>query len=376
MAGAGPSRVRIERGIHLYRQPRSPNWTADVHVEGVHVRRSTGTSDLAAAKRAARELAASIRDGVSKSDTVSLYDVLTSYLEFKDRGHSEVSGIKALRRLYPDRPVSQVTAASVYKALASYKNPATVNRLINTLKAALNLALANEEIDKFPRIRRKPVPPPTIRRVEPAAIHKLRAELPQHLLAPYDFAVATGLRRSNVCKLTWGQVHLQDKMVTIPGFAFKQRRNHAIPLGSVALQILQAQPRTPGTDRVFTFRGKPFNDPWKAWDRARERANLKGIKWHDLRHTWASELAMAGAPTSAIKTLGGWASDSSVAIYTHLSQQHLVGLADLATSRLTAAPTPPPNSSDARSTCDEPSAPPSTSPSAVPTTTRRGSSRG
>ncbi len=59
------------------------------------------------------------------------------------------------------------------------------------------------------------------------------------------------------------------------------------------------------------------------------RAELpKDLRWHDLRHTWASWHVMAGTPLEVLMRLGGWASLDMVLRYAHLAPSYLAGYAD------------------------------------------------
>ena len=76
--------------------------------------------------------------------------------------------------------------------------------------------------------------------------------------------------------------------------------------------------------RVFTFRGKPINQPnTPAWRNAPVRANIQNFRWHDLRHTWASWLTQQGTPMNVLQELGGWESIEMVQRYAHLSTPQL-----------------------------------------------------
>lgn len=51
--------------------------------------------------------------------------------------------------------------------------------------------------------------------------------------------------------------------------------------------------------------------------KAVERAGLAPFRFHDLRHSFASRLAMQGANDRTIMTLGGWKSPAMLARYAH-----------------------------------------------------------
>lgn len=57
--------------------------------------------------------------------------------------------------------------------------------------------------------------------------------------------------------------------------------------------------------------------------RAQERAGIPPLRWHDLRHTWASWHVMAGTSLRALMELGAWWPYQSVLRYAHLSAEHL-----------------------------------------------------
>jgi hypothetical protein len=59
------------------------------------------------------------------------------------------------------------------------------------------------------------------------------------------------------------------------------------------------------------------------WYKALKRAGLEGLRWHDLRHAWATWHAQAGTPMLAIQAMGGWATSSMVQRYAHLAGQNL-----------------------------------------------------
>jgi len=70
-------------------------------------------------------------------------------------------------------------------------------------------------------------------------------------------------------------------------------------------------------------------DSWiynHAWQKACRRAGLDGLRFHDLRHTWASWHVQAGTPLP--QQLGGWASYQMVLRYAHLGRDHIAAYAD------------------------------------------------
>ncbi len=59
------------------------------------------------------------------------------------------------------------------------------------------------------------------------------------------------------------------------------------------------------------------------WRKAISAPGLKGFRWHNLRHTWASWLAMNGATLAELQELDGRKTGEMVRRYAHFSTQNL-----------------------------------------------------
>jgi hypothetical protein len=64
-----------------------------------------------------------------------------------------------------------------------------------------------------------------------------------------------------------------------------------------------------------------------AWRKACTRAGVSWLRFHDLRHTWASWHVQAGTPLPVLQELGGWASLAMVQRYAHLGRSHVAAWA-------------------------------------------------
>jgi integrase len=150
----------------------------------------------------------------------------------------------------------------------------------------------------------------------------LLSHLPPHLSALAEFSVETGLRMRNVTHLTWTQVDLRRRSLVVPASRAKSGETIVVPLSSRALAILRAQPRK--IEQVFAFRGKRMDDAnGAAFKAAAAAAGVPWLRWHDLRHTWASWHVQGGTPLHVVQELGGWRSYEMVRRYGHLSTAHL-----------------------------------------------------
>jgi integrase len=76
-------------------------------------------------------------------------------------------------------------------------------------------------------------------------------------------------------------------------------------------------------DRVFcNHEGTPYRSFRSAFERAVRKAEIKGFTFHDLRHTFASRLVMAGVDLPTVKELLGHRDISMTMRYTYLSSDH------------------------------------------------------
>ena len=93
---------------------------------------------------------------------------------------------------------------------------------------------------------------------------------------------------------------------------------------------LHYDPKTAKPDpAIGKSEGKPYQDIKRAFNSACKKAGIKGLVFHDLRHTFASQLVMAGADLTTVKDLLGHKTLSMTLRYAHLAPSHKVKAVDL-----------------------------------------------
>lgn len=201
---------------------------------------------------------------------------------------------------------------------------ATTNRYLALIRSILIRARDEWEwIDRAPKIRLYKEANDRERSLTHDEAKRLLKELPEHQFEIVLFALATGLRQSNVVKLEWSQVNLDLKHAWVKGNDSKNRKPVAIPLNDIAIAVLQRQEGKHRT-RVFTYEDEPFESAnTRAWRLALKRAGIENFRWHDLRHTWATWLRQAGIPTHELQRLGGWKTAAMVERYAHVAPENL-----------------------------------------------------
>jgi integrase len=240
-----------------------------------------------------------------------------------------------LRYLHPflaDKKLDQIDKKWIehikHEKIATGVTVATVNRMLTVLRAILNAAYSWEWLDKPPLIKLLPDNTQRIRWLTPEQASALLNELPEHLKPIVTFALATGLRETNITGLLWSQVDMLKKRAWIHADQAKGKKAIAVPLNADAQAVIKAQIGKHLT-HIFTYNGRPIHRAnCKAWRKALKRAGIDDFRFHDLRHTWASWHVQNGTPLQVLKELGGWSDIKMVLRYAHLSSDYLQQYAD------------------------------------------------
>ncbi len=138
------------------------------------------------------------------------------------------------------------------------------------------------------------------------------------------FAVNTGFRDQEVCKLRWEwEIKLITESVSIiPGKFVKNTEDRLVVLNKIAREVIERQ-RGKHSEVVFTYRGKPVTRMLNhGWMTAREKIGLD-VRVHDLKHTFGRRLRSAGVSFEDRQDLLG---HKSTRITTHYSAVELDNL--------------------------------------------------
>ncbi|CAN1517172.1 XerC Integrase [Rhabdaerophilaceae bacterium] len=132
----------------------------------------------------------------------------------------------------------------------------------------------------------------------------------------------TGARRGEVLNARWEQFDLDARVWTKPAAATKQKRLHRVPISGATVQLLRSIRSTVPADCPWLFpgdvAGKPVQEIKRFWADIRARADLPGVRIHDLRHTFASLLVSGGMTLPMIGKLLGHTQVQTTQRYAHL----------------------------------------------------------
>lgn len=104
----------------------------------------------------------------------------------------------------------------------------------------------------------------------------------QHLYWFILISLHTGLRKSNVLRLRWSMIDLNERKIELPGEFMKNRRQLVLPIHPELESKLRHYRSFRASDIVL---GKRFNDVFESFRGIKKRAGLSNLVVHDLRHT-------------------------------------------------------------------------------------------
>ena len=211
------------------------------------------------------------------------------------------------------------------------RSSATANRYMVALSTAFTMAVNEWEwLQDHPlqRIAKLPESRGRVRFLDDgertSLLEACRGINSPHLHFLVVLALSTGARHGELISLRWRNVDLKRNVIVLHDTKNKERR--VLPLAHHALEMIRErhQARTLVTDLVFPSPQDPKR-AWQsnaAWKTAIEKAGITDFRFHDLRHSAASYLAMNGASLAEIAEVLGHKTLAMVKRYAHLSEAH------------------------------------------------------
>ena len=132
-----------------------------------------------------------------------------------------------------------------------------------------------------------------------------------------QFAVETGMRRSEILKLKWIDVNLKTRIASL--YDTKNGDERHIPLTKTAVQLLSNL--TQLSDFVFPISANCLR---LAWERCRKKSDIKGLRFHDLRHEAVSRFFEMGLSVPEVALISGHKDVRQLFRYTHLKPESLI----------------------------------------------------
>lgn len=216
---------------------------------------------------------------------------------------------------YKMERLKKVKPGTVYQEIACLKS--MFNRAVewgklleNPIIGVKNLRIKNERLryltkDEIDRLLN------ACRSLDPRA---------EHLYPIVLIALHTGMRKGEILHLKWSNVDLEQRQIILTDTKNKETR--VIPLTRTLAEMLKGMKRDADTYVFPNENGKPFRDVKRSFHTALRRAGITDFRFHDLRHTAASHMVMAGVDIFAVQEILGHKSIEMTRRYSHLSPRH------------------------------------------------------
>lgn len=207
------------------------------------------------------------------------------------------------------------------------KADATINRELQTLRHLFNRAIAWE------KARRNPMAGIKLAKEENTRIRFLTDDEEANLLSTCGEALRaiviaalnTGFRRGELLSLSWRDVDFEHGLVTVQAAYAKNRERRSIPMNRKLRELLETlKAEASGSSHVFlNNQREPYKLVSTVFDEAIQRAGIEDFHFHDLRHTFASRLVMAGVDLRTVQVLMGHKTINMTLRHAHLAPDHL-----------------------------------------------------
>jgi integrase len=200
--------------------------------------------------------------------------------------------------------------------------PKTVDDEINyvktmVIKAFNNDLVGGDVLKAFQRVN------PTLKKNSNARDRVLTKEeyelllehAPSHLRNILIIGYWTGMRKGEILSLVWDKVHMKERLIRLEPEDTKEGKSKTIPLSETVFRMLTQIPRPIHIDHVFLYNGKPIGRNFStALKTACKDADIlwgrdikDGFIFHDIRHTFVTNMRRAGVSKSVRMSITGHA---------------------------------------------------------------------
>ena len=314
---------------------RNRSWFIDYYNGSRRIREKVGCSKgqaLRALSVRQSEIAQGNFKFAPKTGIPTFAEFADKYLELVSihkRGH-KVEGyiIQTLKTVFGRLRLSDLTSedAEKFKAARTRQvRPATVNRELTVAKHILSKAAEWKLIQNNPfrGVRNLRVSKCSERVLqhdeENKLLHACDRVRSLHLRPVVVMALNTGMRRGELLSLEWAQVDLVERKIRVLN-AKSSSGERVIPMNATVYDLVSKLAKRAASPLVFPSNRKSgctILDLKKGFKKAVRLAGIRDIRFHDLRHTFATRLVQAGIDLITVQHLLGHAKITMTARYAH-----------------------------------------------------------
>jgi len=309
-------------------------WCIDFTYRGQRVRRIIGKSKTEAQDAIATIKTDIIREkyGFKKKEKLITFeafakDFFNTHSKNKKSWRRDEASLKNLTPFFKGRALSNIGPELVEKyktARAKKVSPASVNREITLLKTMFNKAVEWEKlrtnpISKVKKFRENGFIERILTRGEAS---QLIDAAPNYLRPILIIALNTGMRKGEILKLRWIDIVSQNKYILIK--ESKSGRSRKVPMNGNVIGALEGIQSISEFVFVNQKTMKPFGDIKKSFATTCREAGITGFRFHDLRHTFATNYIQAGGDIVSLSRILGHSDIKMTMRYAHPSFENML----------------------------------------------------
>jgi integrase len=330
----------------LIRKPNSRFWWINIKVGTKRIFESTKTEN----KKKAQEIL-SIRHSElltgqnsrilepqekEKTNIYTFKDLCASYLDWcKGRQASykiKKYVIPKLQERFKNMTLNEFNYRTIENLQSDYikanYKPAYINKITAIVKHMFNKALdwemvTEEDLKRVRKVKQLKGESKRLRYLSDEEAERLISNCEPYLKPIVITALNTGMRKSEIFNLTWDRVDINNRIILLDKTKNGERRE--IPVNNTLYETLSGMVRNIHCPYVFynpkTL--KPYDNVKRSFATALRKSHILDFHFHDLRHTFASRLVMAGIDLTTVKELLGHKDIKMTLRYSHLSQAHV-----------------------------------------------------
>lgn len=315
---------------------KDKNWYIDYYVDRRRKREKIGPNKELAEKVLMKrkvEVAEGKFLDIKREERIRFEDFVEEYLEVYLKNNSRswkksaLHNLKRLKLFFGGKYLHEITPLMVEKFKAERikeVSPATANRGLSCLRSILNRASAWGKFkDKNPvsSVKFFRENNGRLRFLEKEDIVKLLENCNDYLRPIVVVALNTGMRRGEIFNLKWHDIDFKRNIIYL--LKTKGGEKREVPMNETVEDTLIKVRKHPESPYVFHGEdGKPFYNLRKSFFTACKKSDIINFRFHDLRHTFASQLVMSGVDLNTVRELLGHKSLEMTLRYSHLSQDH------------------------------------------------------
>lgn len=326
---------------------KNGNWFIDYRANGRRIREKIGPGKSLAEivlKKRKVEIAENKFLDIKKEQKIRFEDFADEYLEVHCKSNnkswykSDYFNLKNLKECFAGKYLHEITPKDIeqYRAERIKEvSKSTVNRILNCLSSLYNRAIEWEKVTDNPMTKVKlfKVPDKRIRYLEKEEIYKLLSHCCEHLKPIVIVALHTGMRKGEILGLKWHDIDIKRNIIHL--YDTKNGEKREVPMNEIVQKTIIGVLKNPESQYIFCNKdGEPFRNVRRSFFTALKKAGIINFRFHDLRHTFASQLVMSGVDLNTVRELLGHKSLEMTLRYSHLSPDHKKRAVDILGKRM------------------------------------------